>query len=328
MIVVTGGAGFIGSNVVAALVARGGGEVVVCDRMGAGEKWRNLDKSGITEVIAPEKLLAFLDQGAGDIEAVVHMGAVSSTTETDAALLRRENVRFPRALWDWCAAHGGRMIYASSAATYGDGAAGFDDDGSVAALARLRPLNPYGRSKHLFDRHVARLVADAAPAPRQWAGLKFFNVYGPGEGHKGPMRSVVVQVYEQAAAGDPVRLFRSHRPEVPDGGQKRDFICVADCAGVVLWLLDHPAVNGLFNLGTGTARTFEDLARAVFAALEQEPEIAYIDTPPAIRARYQYFTEAKMGRLRSAGYAAPFTGLEDGVADYVRRYLVAGDPHP
>ena len=321
MIVVTGGAGFIGSNVVAALVARGRGEIAVCDRMGDGEKWRNLEKSGIAEVIAPEDLLGFLDGRAGAIEAVVHLGAVSSTTETDAGLLRRENVHFPRTLWHWCAAHGARLIYASSAATYGDGAAGFDDDGSVAALARLRPLNPYGRSKHLFDRRVARLVAHGAPAPPQWAGLKFFNVYGPGEGHKGPMRSVVVQVYEQAAAGGPVRLFHSHRAEVPDGGQKRDFIYVADCAQVVLWLLDHPVVSGLFNLGTGAARTFEDLARAVFTALGKEPAITYVDTPPEIRARYQYFTEAKMERLRGAGYAVPFTSLEDGVADYVKRYL-------
>ena len=226
------------------------------------------------------------------------------------------------------ATNGARLIYASSAATYGDGAAGFDDDGSVAALARLRPLNPYGRSKHLFDRAVAHRVSDRAPRPPQWAGLKFFNVYGPGEGHKGPMRSVVVQVYEQAVAGGPVRLFRSHRPEVPDGGQKRDFIYVADCAQVVLWLLDNPTVSGLFNLGTGAARSFEDLARAVFAALDEKPAITYIDTPPAIRARYQYFTQANMERLRDAGYAAPFTSLEDGVAEYVRRYLAPGDPHP
>ena len=328
MIVVTGGAGFIGSNVVAALVARGRGDVAVCDRMGDGGKWRNLEKFGITEMIAPEELLAFLDARSAAVEAVVHMGAVSSTTETDATLLRRENVAFPLALWRWCATNGARLIYASSAATYGDGNAGFDDDGSAAALARLRPLNPYGRSKHLFDRRVARLLADGAPRPPQWAGLKFFNVYGPGEGHKGPMRSVVVQVYEQAAAGGPVRLFRSHRPDYADGGQKRDFISVADCAEVVLWLLDHPTVSGLFNLGTGTARTFADLARAVFAALGKEPAITYVDTPPEIRARYQYFTEARMERLRGAGFTAPFTSLEDGVADYVERYLVAGDPHP
>ena len=327
MIVVTGGAGFIGSNVVAALVARGD-DVAACDRMSEGDKWRNLEKSEIREVIAPEDLLAFLDTRAGAIEAVVHMGAVSSTTETDGALLRRENIRFPLALWRWCAANGARLIYASSAATYGEGRAGFDDDGSVAALARLRPLNPYGRSKNLFDRRVARLVADGAPRPPQWAGLKFFNVYGPGESHKGAMRSVVVQVYEQAAAGGPVRLFRSHRADVAHGEQKRDFIYVADCAQVVLWLIDNPEVSGLFNLGTGVARSFADLAQAVFAALGQTPAIRYIDTPPEIRARYQYFTQAKMGRLREAGFVAPFTSLEDGVADYVRRYLVVGDPHP
>ena len=328
MIVVTGGAGFIGSNVVAALSKRGRGEIAVCDRMGEDGKWRNLVKSGISEVIAPEDLLAVLDGRGGAVEAVIHMGAVSSTTETDAALLRRENVRFPLALWRWCASHEVRLIYASSAATYGDGAAGFDDDGSVAALARLRPQNPYGRSKHLFDRRVARIVAKRQPAPPQWAGLKFFNVYGPGEGHKGPMRSVVVQVYEQASAGGPVLLFRSHRADYADGGQMRDFVTVTDCARVVLWLLDNPSVSGLFNVGTGTARTFEDLARAVYAALGEEPAIAYIDTPREIRARYQYFTQAKMERLRGAGYAAPFTSLEDGVADYVKHYLAAGDPYP
>ena len=327
MIVITGGAGFIGSNLAAALEERGERDIVVCDRLGQDGKWQTIAKRELAALVAPEELLGFLDEHAREIGMVFHMGAISSTTETDADLILRTNFTLSQRLWDWCAETETRLIYASSAATYGDGSAGFDDDGSAAALARLRPLNAYGWSKHLFDRRVARLVEHNKAPPPQWAGLKFFNVYGPNEYHKGAMKSVVAQIYPRAAKGEPARLFRSHRADVPDGGQKRDFVYVRDCVDMMLWLYDHPEVSGLFNIGSGTARSFADLATAVFRALGQEPDIDFVDTPPELRDRYQYFTAARMERLRAAGYAAPPTTLEDGVRDYVQRYLAAADPY-
>ena len=327
MIVITGGAGFIGSNLVAALAARGLSELAVCDWLGTGDKWRNLAKHEIAELISPDDIFTFLDINEGQIEAIFHLGAVTSTTETDADLVIRTNLTLSSALWHWCSERRVRLIYASSAATYGDGAQGFDDDGSIAALATLRPLNVYGWSKHAFDRRVARLVGAGGPQPPQWAGLKFFNVYGPNEYHKGSMRSVAVQIYEGIAAGRPATLYRSHRADVADGGQMRDFIWVGDCVDVMLWLFDNRAVSGLFNLGTGKARSFADLATAVFQALDKKPEIRYVDTPAEIRDKYQYFTQAKMTRLHAAGYGAPFASLEEGVARYVRDYLSAADPY-
>jgi ADP-L-glycero-D-manno-heptose 6-epimerase len=326
MILVTGGAGFIGSNVAAALAARGD-SVAVCDRFRKTQKWRNLAKVGLRDVVAPETLASWLDANAGGIETIVHMGAISSTTEPDVDLFMEVNFRMSTALWRWCAAHAKRFVYASSAATYGAGERGFDDNSSPEALAELRPLNAYGWSKHLFDRWVAAELADGGARPPQWVGLKFFNVYGPNEYHKGSMQSVVAQKYPLAAAGGPLTLFRSHRPNVPDGGQKRDFVYVRDCEDVVLWILDHPQINGVFNLGTGHARSFEDLARALFAALEQPAALEYIDMPETIRPNYQYFTQANMERLRQAGYTRPFTSLADGVRDYVERYLSRPDPY-
>jgi ADP-L-glycero-D-manno-heptose 6-epimerase len=216
-------------------------------------------------------------------------------------------------------------MYASSAATYGGGELGFDDDGSVEALARLRPLNTYGWSKQLFDRRVARSVANGEATPRQWIGLKFFNVYGPNEYHKGSMQSVVAQKFPPAASGLPVTLFKSHDSDYPDGGQRRDFVWVGDCVDVVTWLLDHPDVTGIFNLGTGEDRSFEDLANALCAAVGVTPQISFIDMPEAIRPRYQYFTRAQMSRLRKAGYDRPFSSLEDGVGSYVREFLMQPD---
>ena len=323
MIVVTGGAGFIGSNLVAALEERGH-EVAVCDVLGNGDKWRNIAKRGLSDIVAPEHLFDVLKKHATRIDAIFHLGAISSTTETDVDLIVERNVRFSVALWEWCRLLGKRFIYASSAATYGDGSAGFDDDPSPTALAKLRPLNPYGWSKHVFDRKLA--------ATRGWenppaAGLKFFNVYGPNEYHKGAQRSVVHQLYPKAAAGEAAILFKSHNPDYADGGQRRDFIWVGDCVDVMLWLLDHPDVHGLFNVGTGQARSFADLARAVFAACGRNARIDFIDTPPEIRDRYQYFTEAKMDRLRAAGYTAAFTPIEDGVRRYVEQYLARPDPY-
>ncbi|MBV8975452.1 MAG: ADP-glyceromanno-heptose 6-epimerase [Sinobacteraceae bacterium] len=324
MILVTGGAGFIGSNIVAALTARGE-RIAVCDRLRQADKWRNLSHAALSELIAPEALPAWLAGQAGQLEAVVHMGAISSTTERDVDLIIEVNFRLSQALWRWCALEGKRFIYASSAATYGGGEQGFDDD--PRRLPLLRPLNAYGWSKHLFDRWVAQMLAAGEPAPPQWVGLKFFNVYGPNEYHKGTMRSVIAQKYPLAASGQPVTLFRSHRSDVPDGGQKRDFIYVRDCVEVVQWLLSHPEVKGLYNLGSGRARSFADLAHALFAALQRPPRIEYIDTPEAVRAHYQYFTEARMERLHEVGYTGEFTSLEAGVADYVQRYLSQSDPY-
>ncbi len=327
MIVVTGGAGFIGSNILAGLEAGGRRPLVVVDRLRSNGKWRNLAKRELADVVHPDHLFAFLDGHVGDVEAIVHMGAISATTEFDADKVFENNFRLSMSLWRWCAMNRARLIYASSAATYGDGAEGFNDDYSPGYLARLRPMNPYGWSKHLFDRAVARQVISGEPTPPQWVGLKFFNVYGPNEYHKEGQQSVVAHLYPGARDGLPARLFASHRPDYEDGGQMRDFVWVGDCVAVIGWLLDHPEVSGIFNLGTGTARPFRDLAAAVYRSLGREPEIEYIPTPPHIRDKYQYHTQAETRNLRSVGYDAPFTALEDGVREYVTAHLSAADPY-
>jgi ADP-L-glycero-D-manno-heptose 6-epimerase len=327
MIVVTGGAGFIGSNLVAALAERGHSELVVVDRLGQDAKWRNVAKHELADILPPEALPGFLDANRGQVEAIFHMGAISATTERDVDLIVESNLRLSLDLWDWCARFGTRYVYASSAATYGDGTLGFVDDPSCEALARLRPLNAYGWSKHALDRRVARIISQGGPKPPQWAGLKFFNVYGPNEGHKGEMKSVVAKTYPRAASGEAAVLFRSHHPDYADGGQLRDFVWVGDCVDVMLWLLNSPEVSGLFNCGSGKARSFADLTRAVYAALDLEPQIEFVDTPVEIRDKYQYFTEADLTRLRAAGYAKPTTSLEDGIGEYVRNFLHTEDPY-
>jgi ADP-L-glycero-D-manno-heptose 6-epimerase len=327
-ILVTGGAGFIGSNIVAELAADRSTSVVVCDRLRGADtgKWRNLAKHPIADFVPPEKLWEWLNERPGEIEAVVHMGAISSTTEPDADKIVETNFGLSRDLFLWCAEHKRAFIYASSAATYGDGALGFDDDNAFEPLAALRPLNAYGWSKALFDLFAVREAARGAAPPR-WAGLKFFNVYGPNEGHKGAMASMVARMWPDVAAGKAVRLFRSDNSEIGDGDQRRDFVHVRDIGEVVRWLAEGRRENGIYNLGSGQARSFNDLATAVFKAAGRPASIDYIDMPEAIRGRYQDFTEAKMGRLRRAGYDRPFTALEAGVEDYVRGYLAKGDPY-
>ncbi|MDZ5650619.1 ADP-glyceromanno-heptose 6-epimerase [Nitrospirillum sp. BR 11828] len=327
MIIVTGGAGFIGSNLVAGLEQRGLGPIVVVDRLRQGDKWRNIAKRNLHDIVTPEQLPEFLDRHGDAVEVIFHMGAISATTETDADRVVENNFRLTLDLWSWCAATGVRLIYASSAATYGDGAQGFDDDSSAEALARLRPLNPYGWSKHLLDRRVRAAIDQRAPTPPQHVGLKFFNVYGPNEYHKGAMRSVPAKLYPQVMAGEPARLFASDRPDYADGGQLRDFVWVGDTVDVMLWFYDNPGVSGLFNLGTGKARSWNDLARALFAAADREPRIDYIPMPDNLKGKYQYYTQADMGRLRAAGYDRPFTELEEGIRRYVQDHMGSPDPY-
>ena len=276
--------------------------------------------------VAPHDMFDWLEKRWRDVEMVVHMGAISSTTEPDADKIIHTNFGLSRDLFRWCADRQRRFVYASSAATYGDGGLGFEDKDDLDSLAALRPLNTYGWSKALFDLFAARQAARDY-APPQWVGLKFFNVYGPNEEHKHSMKSVASQIWPKVREGHTVQLFKSYREGVADGGQERDFVYVRDVADVVAWLHDAENVNGVYNLGSGKARTFEDMAKAVFAAAGRPASIEYTPMPPAIRDKYQYFTEARMERLVAAGYNQPFTSLEDGIGDYVKSYLAAPDPY-
>ncbi len=319
MLLVTGGAGFIGSNLVAGLNEAGRTDIVVNDALGDEGKWRNLGKRQLADVVPPGELIAWLD--GRKLDAVIHLGAISDTTATDGDLVLATNFRLSLELLDWCTATRTPFIYASSAATYGDGTQGFDDDWSAAALGRLKPMNLYGFSKHLFDLAVVDRFAKGAKLPPQWVGLKFFNVFGPNEYHKGEMMSLIAKRFDEAKGGKPVRLFKSHRDGIADGEQKRDFIHVDDAVAVMRWLLDTPSVSGIFNVGTGKAESFRDLITAMFRALGRAPDIEYIDMPPAIRDHYQYFTQAKVENLRRAGYNAGFTPLGEGVGRYVSSFL-------
>lgn len=325
MILVTGGAGFIGSNLHAALVARGHDTVVV-DWLRDDGKWRNLAHHPPGRLIRPEELDDFLARDP-PIDMMFHLGAISETTASDGDLVWRNNVSLPQRLWEWCTEHEVRLVYASSAATYGDGSAGFDDNASLEFLQRLRPLNLYGWSKHAFDLWVARRLARGAARPPQWAGLKFFNVYGPNEYHKGPMISVVKVKHDEIIAGHAPRLFRSDRPDLADGAQRRDFIWVGDVLTVLLWLLSTPDASGLFNVGSGCSRSYLDVVHAVCRATGREPEVEFIDMPDKLRGQYQAFTEAPIERLRASGFAGQFTPLEAGVRRYVEDHLGQADPY-
>lgn len=319
MLLVTGGAGFIGSNVVAALNEAGHGDVAVCDWLGSEGKWRNLAKRRLADIVPPEELMPWLS--GRRLDGIIHLGAISETTATDGDLVIATNFRLSLRLLDWCTAKGVPFIYASSAATYGDGEQGFRDDDTLDALKKLRPMNLYGWSKHLFDMAVAERVARGEALPPHWAGLKFFNVFGPNEYHKGTMMSVLTRRFDDIRAGRAVQLFKSHREGIADGDQRRDFIYVDDVVRVVLWLLEASSANGIFNVGTGHARSFRDMILAAYAALGTPPRIDYIDMPGQIRGSYQYFTEASVERLLGAGYNGGFTPLEEAVGRYVRDYL-------
>ena len=325
MIVVTGAAGFIGSNIVADLEARGQGPIAVIDWFGEDERWRNLAKRRIDAFVRPEDAASWLAANAAEVTAVIHMGAISATTERNVDKLVANNINFSVMLWDWCAEQAVPFIYASSAATYGGIESGFVDEDDLDAMAALQPLNAYGWSKKATDIIFARRIAAGKLAPSQWVGLKFFNVYGPNEYHKGDMMSVACKLRDQIMRGEPVRLFRSYRDGIADGDQRRDFVYVKDCTRAILWLLDNPNNSGIFNIGSGEARSFLDIAKALGRVVNRNVDVEFIDMPESIRDRYQYFTQAEMGKLRRAGMTAPFATLEEGVANYVTEHLANDD---
>lgn len=317
MMILTGAAGFIGSGLAADLLAQGHDDLVLVDDFSRADKRPNYIDKAVRVCVARDDLFAWLDEQPRDaIDCVVHLGARTDTTEFDTAIFDRLNLEYSKRLWRFCVAQQVPFFYASSAATYGAGEQGFDDH--LSRLDQLQPLNPYGQSKQDFD----RWVLTQPEQPPRWAGLKFFNVYGPNESHKGRMASVVYHAFHQIQQTGQMKLFRSHRPEWADGEQRRDFIYVKDVTAVLRYLMQGQAPNDIYNLGTGQARSFLDLTRATFAAMGRKPQISFIDIPPDIRETYQYFTEARMDKLREAGYTAPFRSLEDGIAEYVQAYLV------
>ena len=315
----TGGAGFIGSALVWALNARGADDILVCDRLGTDEKWKNLVGLKFADYVDADDLESRLKENAdafGEIDLILHLGACSATTEQDSNYLMRNNFEYTKTLAKWALGRGARFVYASSAATYGDGSQGMDD--ADPELIRLQPLNMYGYSKHLFD-----LWAQREGVLDQLVGLKYFNVFGPNENHKDDMRSLVNKAYDQVVETGEVKLFKSHRPDYNDGEQMRDFLYVKDAVEMTLHLADSTA-GGLFNLGSGEANTWIDLASGIFSALGKETNISFIDMPEILREKYQYYTCADITRLRDSGYDRPVTPLADAVADYVQNYLAPG----
>lgn len=318
MIVVTGAAGFIGSALVGELLRQGWQDIVAVDDFSRADKAPNLAGKALTAKVDRKEFFSWLDQNEKLVQFIFHLGARTDTTEFNTAIFDELNLHYSQRMWQACVKYGIPLVYASSAATYGGGELGYSDrDDSLPR--RLKPLNPYGESKNDFDRWALEQVEN----PYFWAGLKFFNVYGPNEYHKGRMASVVFHAFDQVRDTGGMKLFRSHRPDYRDGEQLRDFVYVKDVCNVCLFLMEHRKDSGLYNLGSGTARTFLDLARATFKAMGREEAITFIDTPEDIRDKYQYFTEADMGKLKDIGYAKPFTSLEEGVTDYVTNYLVA-----
>ncbi|MFA5554619.1 MAG: ADP-glyceromanno-heptose 6-epimerase [Phycisphaerae bacterium] len=316
MIIVTGGAGFIGSNIIAALNERGIDDILVVDLLGSDKRWRNLAGLSFADYIEKDDFLEMALQGKipSQAQAVFHMGACSSTTETDASYLIKNNYEYTKLLAQWAAGNNVRFIYASSGATYGDGTKGFDDDEDK--IDELRPLNMYGYSKHLFD-----LWAKRTGLLKKIVGLKYFNVFGPNEYHKADMRSFILKSFEQINASGKVKLFKSCNPEYADGEYKRDFVYVKDAVDMTLFFLDNPGISGLFNIGTGQARTWNDMVKACFAAMNKPVKIEFVDMPENLRKQYQYFTEAKMTKLDLVGYNKKTMPLESAVSDYIRNYL-------
>jgi len=316
--VVTGAAGFIGSDLVGYLNGRGYTDLILVDEFGDPAKEPNLAGKKFAEKVEREVFFDWLKEHKPVLSFVFHIGARTDTTEFDYSVLERLNVEYSKKIWTFCTEHGVPLVYASSAATYGAGELGYDDSPDLPF--ELKPLNPYGISKNEFDKWALREKA----APPSWAGLKFFNVYGPNEYHKGRMASVIFHSFNQIRRDGAVRLFKSHRPDFEDGQQLRDFVYVRDVVKVCYWLMENRPASGIYNLGTGKARSFEDLVKATYGGLDLPPNIRYIDMPEDIRDKYQYFTEANMGKLRAAGYTDAFYTLEEGVDEYVRHYLAKG----
>lgn len=327
MIIVTGGAGFIGSYVVAGLEAQRYKDIVVVDWLGKEDKWKNIAKRELAAIVAPEDIWDYVAKHKNEIDAVIHMGAISTTTEKDVDLIIRSNFELSWKLWEFCRDNKKQFIYASSAATYGDGSQGFVDDNSLAALNALRPLNPYGWSKAIFDRKVAREIQEGRETPKQYVGLKFFNVYGPNEYHKGGQKSVVAHIFPQVKNNEEVKLFKSYNPKFKDGEQLRDFVWVGDVAAVILWMLKNSHVNGIYNVGTGKARSFYDLAKATWKAVGKEPIIGFKDMPEELKNKYQYYTQADLTNLRKVGFKQEMTSLEDGIRQYVQEFLMKDDQY-
>ncbi len=318
MIVVTGAAGFIGSCLVRKLNDERFFDVVVVDDFSNNEKAPNLEGKRFSAKVHRDEFATWLKQNHRFVQFVFHIGARTDTTEMSTEIFDRLNLNYTKTVWNLCIEYGLPLVYASSAATYGAGELGYDDDESL--IPKLKPLNPYGVSKNEFDKWALK----EEKSPYFWAGLKFFNVYGPNEYHKGRMASVILHAYNQIQKSGEMKLFRSHRPDYKDGEQKRDFVYVKDVVDVCYFLMHHRRDSGIYNLGSGIARTFLDLAKNIFYALDKEPTIKFIDTPLDIRDTYQYFTEANMRKLISIGYDLPFHPLEQGVQDYVQNYLVPG----
>lgn len=316
VILLTGAAGFIGSYLLGYLNKKGFSNIIIADDFSEEDKWFNFDSKQFIAKVEREQLFEWLKKEQPQIDFVFHLGARTDTTEFDYSVHEKLNVQYSKSIWNYCADKNIPLVYASSAATYGNGDLGYNDNHEI--VEKLQPLNPYGISKNEFDKWALKQAAQ----PPFWAGLKFFNVYGPNEYHKGRMASVIFHSFNQVKSTGKVKLFRSHKPDFKDGQQLRDFIYVEDVARVCYWLMENPIASGLYNLGTGKARTFEDLVKATFTAMSREPVIEYIDMPEDIRDKYQYFTEADMTKLRSTGYEEKFYSLEDGVADYVKKYLL------
>ena len=319
MIVVTGAAGFIGSVLTGALNDEGQSDLILVDKFDRKDKMKNLANKEYEVQIDRDDFIDWFKNNADVVDFVFHIGARTDTTEFDMEVFNKLNINYSKDIWTICAANDIPLVYASSAATYGDGSLGYDDRHDI--VEKLQPLNPYGVSKNEFDKWALKQTK----TPPFWYGLKFFNVYGPNEYHKGRMASVIMHAFNQIKETGGMKLFRSHRPDYKDGGQLRDFVYVKDVVEVILFLWEYEADSGLYNLGTGKARTFLDLAKATFKAMGKPENISFIDTPEDIRDKYQYFTEANMSKLLDQGYGVPFYSLEDGVEDYVKEFLMKED---